>query len=171
MYIVNHMVNYCVDCLTPVFSALSDPTRRAILERLAHGESSVTELAEPFNVSLPAISKQLRVLENAGLLAREKDGRICRCRLAAEPLRNAAEWIARYQAFWEQQLGALANFLNESMTQEETAWQKNQRVPTPHYDQEDIRRAPAESLRSLDGSGKTDEVAMPCHRAALDKAP
>jgi len=127
------MVNYPRDSLTPVFSALADPTRRGILERLAHGESCVTELAEPFNISLPGISKHLRVLENAGLLAREKEGRIYRCRLEGEPLKTAAEWITRYQAFWEEQFGALADFLNESMTKEKATWQKNQRVPTPRY--------------------------------------
>jgi len=137
------MVNYSSNALNSVFSALADPTRRAILERLAKRESCVTELAEPFNVSLPAISKQLRVLENAGLLAREKDGRVNHCRLEAEPLKTAAEWIGRYRAFWEQQLGALANFLNESMTQEEeSAWQKDRRVPKRHYKSEGHSRRP-----------------------------
>jgi len=126
------MVNYSSDSLTPVFSALADPTRRAILERLAQRESSVTELAEPFDVSLPAISKQLRVLENAGLLTREKEGRVHRCRLAPEPLRSAADWIAYYQGFWEKQLNALAEFLNESVTQEKP-WPKNQRTQRQHY--------------------------------------
>ena len=127
------MVNYSLDHLTPVFSALADPTRRAILERLAQKESSVTELAKPFDVSLPAISKQLRVLENAGLLAREKEGRVYRCRLVAEPLRDAAEWFTHYRAFWEQQLDALGNFLIESKMEDKTSWQKNHRAPTQRY--------------------------------------
>ena len=75
------------------------------------GEATVTELARPFDVSLPAISKHLRVLERAGLLVQEKDGRVRRCHLVAEPLKDAAEWIARYQRFWEEQFGALAEYL------------------------------------------------------------
>ncbi len=102
-----------------VFSALSDPTRRAILERLTSGQATVSELARPFDVSLPAISKHLSVLEEAGLLIREKDGRNRRCRLVAGPIRDAAQWISRYRAFWEGQLDALGEFLNESTRQEE----------------------------------------------------
>ena len=105
--------------LDTTFSALSDPTRRAILNRLAQGEASVTELAEPFNISLPAVSKHLQVLERAGLLTREKSGRVHRCRLTAEPLKDAAEWIGRYQQFWEQQFDALARYLNETTIEED----------------------------------------------------
>ena len=93
------------------FAALADPTRRAILERLSFSDSSVTALAEPFDVSLPAISKQLRVLERAGLLTQEKDGRVRRCRLEALPMKEAVEWIAQYQRFWEDKLDSLANYL------------------------------------------------------------
>lgn len=107
------MVNYINPTLSATFGALADPTRRAILERLALGDSSVTGLAEPFNVSLPAISKQLRVLEKAGLLSQEKDGRVRRCRLDAGPMREAAEWIAGYQKFWEQQLDSLAGYIDQ----------------------------------------------------------
>jgi len=107
------MVNYSVRTLSATFGALADPTRRAILERLARGDSSVTGLAEPFNVSLPAISKQLRVLERAGLLSQEKDGRVRRCKLDAGPMKEAAEWIAGYQRFWDQQLDSLAGYLNQ----------------------------------------------------------
>lgn len=93
------MVKYSPGRLDAIFAALADPIRRAILARLAHGELSVTELAAPFDVSLPAISRHLRVLERAGLLAGQKDGRVYRCRLAARPLEHAAEWIGHYRAF------------------------------------------------------------------------
>ena len=105
------MVNYQAETLNHTFAALADPTRRAILERLSFGDSTVTSLAEPFDVSLPAISKQLRVLERAGLLTQEKDGRIRRCRLEALPMKEAVEWIAQYQRFWEDKLDSLANYL------------------------------------------------------------
>ena len=105
------MVNYKAETLNHTFAALADPTRRAILERLSSGDSSVTALAEPFDVSLPAISKQLRVLERAGLLTQEKDGRVRRCRLEALPMKEAVEWIAQYQRFWEDKLDSLANYL------------------------------------------------------------
>lgn len=100
--------------LDSTFSALSDPTRRAILTRLRRGTASVMELAEPFKVSLPAISKHLRVLEQAGLIHRTKEGRVHRLRLVAKPMMDAAEWIANYRAFWENQLDSLADFLDSS---------------------------------------------------------
>jgi DNA-binding transcriptional ArsR family regulator len=112
------MVNYSAarnDApLDATFGALSDPTRRAILARLARGEATVTELAAPFDVSLPAVSKHLRVLESAGLLRREIDGRIHRCRLAPRPMKDAAAWIETYRVFWEGQLDALANYLEST---------------------------------------------------------
>ena len=114
------MVKYDNGSLDKTFAALSDPTRRAILARLAQGDTSVTELAEPFSVSLPAISKHLRVLERAGLLIQEKDGRVRRCRLVAGPLKEAAEWIVRYHEFWEAQFDALAEYLNKTLPAEET---------------------------------------------------
>ena len=107
------MVNYQAETLNRTFAALADPTRRAILERLSFSDSSVTALAEPFDVSLPAISKQLRVLERAGLLTQEKDGRVRRCRLEALPMKEAVEWIAQYQRFWEDKLDSLANYLED----------------------------------------------------------
>lgn len=106
------MVNHQSPDLDRTFSALSDPTRRAILARLASGSASVSELARPFDVSLPAISKHLRVLERAGLLVQRREGRTRRCSLRARPLRQASEWIGRYRAFWERQLDALAEFLD-----------------------------------------------------------
>ncbi len=109
------MVNRAaVDSLDAVFGALADPTRRAIVERLTGGEASVGELAEPFDMSLPAISKHLTVLEDAGLLARRKDGRVRHCRLIEAPMRDALEWIATYGSFWEDRLDSLDRFLAKS---------------------------------------------------------
>jgi DNA-binding transcriptional ArsR family regulator len=105
------MVKYNAALLNETFSALSDPTRRAILARLVKGETSVSELAEPFDVSLPAVMKHLRVLENAGLITREKEGRISRCRLNAGPLQSASEWINSYEQFWRTRLDALETHL------------------------------------------------------------
>lgn len=87
--------------LDATFAALADPTRRAILARLAQGEASVTELAAPFEMSQPAISKHLKVLEKAGLITRGRDAQRRPCRLAAEPLQEATEWLAGYREFWE----------------------------------------------------------------------
>lgn len=123
------MVNYS-NALDATFGALSDPTRRAILARLAQGEAMVTELAEPFRMSLPAISKHLRVLESAGLLEREIDGRVHRCRLAAAPMKNAVAWIAPYRAFWEKQFDALETYLRENTVKENHPWPR----PIPFQD-------------------------------------
>lgn len=101
------MVKYRAS-LDTTFAALADPTRRAIVAHLARGESSVTALAAPHRISLPAISKHLTVLERAGLLARRRDGRVHRCRLVGGPMRDAAVWLARYHKFWERQFDALA---------------------------------------------------------------
>jgi DNA-binding transcriptional ArsR family regulator len=122
------MVNYSTTALDATFGALADPTRRAILARLAKGEAMITELAEPFRVSLPAISKHLRVLESAGLLEREIDGRIHRCRLAAQPMKNAAAWIEQYRAFWELQFDALAKYLEKSVSKEKQTWQAHKKA-------------------------------------------
>jgi DNA-binding transcriptional ArsR family regulator len=97
-----------------VFGALADPTRRAIIQRLTEGEATVTELAEPFDVSLPAISRHLRVLEDAGLLGRRKDGRHYYCRLVEDPLRDAVAWIVHYGIFWEERLDALEALFDRS---------------------------------------------------------
>ncbi|CAN5811354.1 metalloregulator ArsR/SmtB family transcription factor [soil metagenome] len=105
------MVNNSSATLDSVFSALSDPTRRGILELLARAESRVTELARPFAMSLPAVSKHLRILEKAGLIRRQKDGRVHRVSLEAQPMQEASAWIAEYQKFWEGQFDSLAQFL------------------------------------------------------------
>jgi DNA-binding transcriptional ArsR family regulator len=96
--------------LDALFSALADPTRRDILVRLAEGDAPVTKLAEPLPISLPAVSRHLRVLESAGLVARRKDGRVHRISLAAEPMVDALEWMAFFGRFWEHQLDALERF-------------------------------------------------------------
>jgi DNA-binding transcriptional ArsR family regulator len=100
--------------LDATFGALSDPTRRAIVARLTRGEATVGELAEPFEISLPAISKHLTVLEDAGLLVRSREGRTRRCRLVEAPMREALEWIAGYGGFWEGQLDSLERLLAKS---------------------------------------------------------
>jgi DNA-binding transcriptional ArsR family regulator len=100
--------------LNTVFAALSDPTRRRIITRLSRGTASVGELAEPFEMSLPAVSKHLSVLERAGLIQRERDGRIQRCQLDARPLEAASEFIERYRIFWESSLDQLAEYLEDS---------------------------------------------------------
>jgi DNA-binding transcriptional ArsR family regulator len=109
--IINGMVNDSSERLTTVFLALADPTRRAILARLAHGEASGTELARPFSISVPAISKHVRVLEHADLILHRKDGRTHRFRLAARPMREAAAWLEHYRHFWEAQFDTLDTYL------------------------------------------------------------
>ena len=101
------------DDLSTTFAALADPTRRAILARLSGGELSVTELAAPFAMSLPAVSKHLKVLERAGLIARGRDAQWRPCRLKAEPLREARDWIEQYRRCWEERLDRLDEFLGE----------------------------------------------------------
>jgi DNA-binding transcriptional ArsR family regulator len=101
------------DQLSTTFAALADPTRRAILARLASGEVSVTELAEPFEMSLPAVSKHLKVLERAGLIARGRDAQWRPCRLSAGPLRDVADWVEHYRRFWTESFDRLDDYLHE----------------------------------------------------------
>ncbi|WET78574.1 metalloregulator ArsR/SmtB family transcription factor [Amycolatopsis sp. QT-25] len=103
------------DLLDVTFAALADPTRRAILARLAHGEATVTELAEPFAMSQPAISKHLKVLERAGLVARGRDAQRRPCRLVAQPLKNANEWLGGYRRYWDETFLQLDLVLDEEM--------------------------------------------------------
>ncbi|MDM0076261.1 helix-turn-helix transcriptional regulator [Variovorax sp. J2P1-59] len=106
--------------LDAIFAALSDSTRRSVLERLGEGGGlTVTELAQPHGMSLTGFMKHLRVLENAGLVSRTKEGRIVRCALSPQPMQEAAVWLSRYEKFWAGRLDALARFLYH---QEETAW-------------------------------------------------
>jgi DNA-binding transcriptional ArsR family regulator len=106
------------DHLSTTFAALADPTRRAILARLASGEASVTELGKPFDMSLPAISKHLKVLEHAGLVARGRDAQWRPCRLAAGPLKDVAEWLEEYRRFWEESFDRLDDYLREVQKRE-----------------------------------------------------
>jgi len=106
------------DRLNATFAALADPTRRAILARLASGEASVMELAAPFAMSLPAISKHLKVLERAGLIARGREAQWRPCRLAAGPLKDAADWLEHYRRFWEQSFDHLEEYLRELQRKE-----------------------------------------------------
>ena len=101
------------DRLSTTFAALADPTRRAILARLCAGEASVTDLAEPFAMSLPAVSKHLKVLERAGLVARTRTAQWRPCRLEAGPLKDAADWLEHYRRFWEQSFDRLEDYLRE----------------------------------------------------------
>lgn len=106
------------DPLSIVFAALADPTRRAILERLTVGVSSVNELARPFQMSLPAISKHLKVLERAGLITRSREAQVRPCKLEAAPLREAAGWVEHYRQFWEQGFDRLEDYLKDIQTQD-----------------------------------------------------
>jgi DNA-binding transcriptional ArsR family regulator len=106
------------DRLSTTFAALADPTRRAILARLAAGEAAVTELGKPFAMSLPAISKHLKVLEHAGLIARGRDAQWRPCRLAAGPLKDAAEWLDEYRRFWDESFDRLDDYLHELQRKE-----------------------------------------------------
>jgi DNA-binding transcriptional ArsR family regulator len=99
------------DPLSSVFSALADPTRRAILVRLAEGPASVGELAKPFALSLPTVSRHLKVLARANLISRQVDAQWRRCSLQVQPLREADSWLARYRAFWEGQFASLQNYV------------------------------------------------------------
>src|SRR5216684_3180310 len=101
------------DHLSTTFAALADPTRRAILARLVSGECSVTELAEPFDMSLPAVSKHLRVLERAGLIAQRREAQWRHCRIEAGPLKDVANWTEHYRHIWEERLDRLDEYLQE----------------------------------------------------------
>ncbi|MEH2379453.1 MAG: metalloregulator ArsR/SmtB family transcription factor [Nostoc sp.] len=104
--------------LSLTFAALADPTRRAILAHLAKGEASVSELAKPFKMSLPAISKHIKVLERAGLIVRGREAQWRPCQIQAQPLKEAADWIEQYRQLWEQRLDQLDDYLHELQTQE-----------------------------------------------------
>lgn len=113
------MVNYNTSPLNDTFAALSDPTRRAIIARLARGSATVTEIAEPFDMSLPAVSKHLRILELAGLLVRHKEGRTHHCQLNPEPLKAASSWLTDYEQYWQGQFESLAKFLTDTADSED----------------------------------------------------
>jgi DNA-binding transcriptional ArsR family regulator len=107
------MVKCSSRLLDRTFGALADPTRRRILERLANGDRCVTDLARPYSMSLPAVSKHLRVLEKAGLVRRRRDGRVHRLKLDASPMKEAQQWIEEYRRFWEERLDRLDEYLQK----------------------------------------------------------
>ena len=133
--ILNHMVKYSQQ-LDTTFGALADPTRRAILATLMLGQASITELAKPHRMSLPAVMKHVRVLEEAGLISQEKIGRTRHCRLAAQPLKDAEQWISQYRQFWEGAFDSLERFLSQPEDQpdkkkEDQQWQHRNRSRKP----------------------------------------
>ncbi len=113
------------DPLSLTFAALSDPTRRAILERLVGGECSVSELAKPFEMSLPAVSKHLRVLERAGLVVQRRDAQWRPCRLEAGPLKDVSDWAEQYRHVWEERFDRLGNYLKDLKAKEQKAKEKS----------------------------------------------
>ena len=117
--IFNHMVNCSSRFLSRTFAALADPTRRRILEHLAKGDQCVTDLARPYSMSLPAVSKHLRILENAGLVKRRRNGRVHSLKLQAAPMKQAQEWIELYRQFWEERLDRLEAYLQEIQNKEQ----------------------------------------------------
>ena len=110
-WLISHLVKYVTDHLSSTFAALADPTRRAILARLVQGELSVKELAEPFPIKPPSMTKHLKVLERAGLISRAREAQMRPCRLEAAPLREVAEWVERYRRSWEHSMNRLDNYL------------------------------------------------------------
>ena len=116
--------------LDATFQALADPTRRAIVSALARGQASVTELARPHRMTLPAVMKHLHVLERAGLVRQRKRGRVRHCRLAAQPLKQAEAWLSQYRMFWENQLDALDRYLTQQQSTEGREWKKRNRQRT-----------------------------------------
>ena len=127
------MVNYRDDQLDAVFAALADPTRRRVLDALGGGTLAVTDLARPHDMSLPGFMKHLEVLERAGLIEREKEGRVVSCELSAGPMKAAAAWIARYEKFWTERLDSLGRYLYQQ--EELQTWNKGSpkgpRLPLP----------------------------------------
>jgi DNA-binding transcriptional ArsR family regulator len=114
--------------LDATFRALADPTRRGILAELSRGQASVSHLAGPYRMSLPAVMKHLRVLEKAGLVSQRKTGRVRRCRLSVKPLEHAASWLSQYRAFWERQFDSLDRYLTQQNSSEDFPWPKHNKV-------------------------------------------
>ena len=139
------MVKYENPRLDAVFAALADPTRRGILESLSGGESAVSALAAPHDMSLPGFMKHLRVLEDAGLVARAKAGRVVSCELSAAPMKAAASWMSRYEKFWTDKLDSLARYLYQQ--EELQTWNKPASRNAPHS------ASPASSPSSRKKSG------------------
>jgi DNA-binding transcriptional ArsR family regulator len=115
------MVKYSPRLLDRTFAALADPTRRRILEHLSHGDRCVTDLARPYSMSLPAVSKHLRVLERAGLIRRKRRGRLHQLNLEAAPMKQVSEWIGEYRRFWEKSLDRLDKYLKKLQAKEKSS--------------------------------------------------
>lgn len=124
----NHMVKHTSALLDRTFAALSDPTRRSILQNLMEGERCVTDLAKPHRMSLPAISKHLRVLEQAGLVHRQRRGRVHRLKLEAKPMQEAQQWIEHYRQFWEGSLDRLETYLKDLQSRPESQGQETEEL-------------------------------------------
>jgi DNA-binding transcriptional ArsR family regulator len=134
------MVKYQDPRLDAVFAALADSTRRGILESLSQGETAVSELAAPHDMSLPGFMKHLRVLEDAGLIARAKEGRVVSCELSAAPMKAAATWMSRYEKFWTEKLDSLARYLYQQ--EEFQAWNKSGSSKSPRSASPATTRSP-----------------------------
>ena len=124
------------DPLSATFAALADPTRRAILTTLADGEASVTALAEPFDITMPAVSKHLKVLERAGLIERSSRAQWRPCRLSPEPLKDVSDWVERYREFWEQRLDRLDEYLSDLQSNVEDDQESHQALTTEDKEQD-----------------------------------
>jgi DNA-binding transcriptional ArsR family regulator len=134
------MVKYQDPQLDAVFAALADSTRRGILESLSQGELAVSELAAPHDMSLPGFMKHLRVLEDAGLIARTKEGRVVSCELSAAPMKAAAAWMSRYEKFWTEKLDSLARYLYQQ--EEFQAWNRSASSKSPRSASRATTRSP-----------------------------
>jgi DNA-binding transcriptional ArsR family regulator len=134
------MVKYQDRELDTVFAALADSTRRGILETLSEGELAVSELAAPHDMSLPGFMKHLRVLEDAGLIARTKEGRVVSCELSAAPMKAAAAWMSRYEKFWTEKLDSLARYLYQQ--EEFQAWNRSASSKSPRSASRATTRSP-----------------------------
>jgi DNA-binding transcriptional ArsR family regulator len=143
------MVKYAEPVLDRVFGALADPTRRGVLEELGRGSQAVSELAAPHGMSLPGFMKHLRVLEDAGLVACTKEGRVVRCDLEAEPMREASVWLSHYQKFWSDKLDSLARYLYQQ--EELQTWNKPGRKTDPSRNPRSASPAATPSRRRKSG--------------------
>ena len=129
-----------IDPLSATFAALADPTRRAILARLALGETSVSEIAEPFDISLPAVSRHLKVLEGAGLIVRGREAQWRPCRLEPQALKGVDEWLEEYRRLWEQRLDRLEDYLRTLQAGEAKSESKLDRKPARKPSRKDVRK-------------------------------
>ena len=143
------MVKYEAPILDRVFAALADPTRRGVLDSLAGGSLGVSELAAPHGMSLPGFMKHLRVLEDAGLIARAKEGRVVSCELSAAPMKTASAWMSRYEKFWSDKLDALARYLYQQ--EELQTWNKPVRRTSPEPSPRSPSRGTTPSRRRKSG--------------------